>query len=205
MDLRRLFEPQTSSALERRDIGHVYLTTNQIMCADPFRLNGPILHGFDPGPYPVSLWFKDEPSFGRRVAFAAVTFSREPPTSFFEAVYRTENASSSGVEVHSGLAAFMDARVAATFSDLVDRYNADHPEGSFYEARLAREFARSATSPGHAGAWAIHHPIADRPDNIVMFASGLGDGCYRVMWGESDRADAPLICLVVDFDLCGDD
>jgi hypothetical protein len=203
MGLQFLFDDPGSAGLTRVEIGSLHRASDSIFCCDPFLPNGPIRTALAPGHYPVSVWIKDMGDWGPRVAFAAVTFHPGTPTCFFEACYdRTETTSSSGFEVDSGLACFMDGTTARMLRGAVDAYYANHPSPSFYEAVLAAHFAPNALVAGQSGAWANYHPLPGAPENVVMFRTGLGDGFYRAYWGEAvAMAEGPLLCLVADFEL----
>src|SRR5262245_57813940 len=123
MDLLRLFDDPSGIGLEVFELGSLHFSSVQIFCCYPFRPNAPIKVGFATGECPVTLWLTKDRDFGTRVALAAVRFNPGTPGSFFEAVCRREEgASSSGFEVDSGLACFMDGSTARELGTRVDAY-----------------------------------------------------------------------------------
>ena len=92
-----------------------------------------------------------------------------------------------GYAVDAGVGCFMDAQSAAA---LAARYEADE---SYDEAVI------DALEENRTRGWDYANIALDDMDglNLILFASGWGDGVYASYWG-LDTEGAP-ICLVTDF------
>lgn len=92
-----------------------------------------------------------------------------------------------GYAVDAGVGCFMDAQAAAA---LAARYEADE---SYDEAVI------DALEANRSQGWDYANIALDDVDglNLILFASGWGDGIYASYWG-FDADGAPL-CLVTDF------
>jgi hypothetical protein len=94
-----------------------------------------------------------------------------------------------GYPVDAGVGCFMDARAAAA---LETHYDADE----HYAEKLI-----DALEANHAQKWDYADiALNDKTGaNLIMFASGWGDGVYASYWGYD--ADGALACLVTDFSI----
>jgi hypothetical protein len=185
------------------DMGTLWMPTGRMYCCDPF-LNhevSPMERAVMPGTYPVQLVLSPPADFGERVAAAGLIITDAVPTRWEPATCRRGRDREADFRVDAGLACFMDASTRELLNDTMDRFDARHPEGNYYDECLAAEFASSVdpARPRRAGNWAMHHPVPGDPRNVAMFASGLGDGVYAARWG-LDRRGRPAR-LVVDFAL----
>ncbi len=95
-----------------------------------------------------------------------------------------------GYPVDAGVGCFMDAQAAAA---LAARYEADE---SYDEAVI------DALETNRSLGWDYANLMLDDTNglNVILFASGWGDGVYASYWGydANDANDAP-VCLVTDF------
>lgn len=192
-----------ATAGELVDLGLLHVPTGRLYCCDPFLAHevGPLDRQVEPGSYRVKLVLRTVPEWGQRVAAAILEINRVRPSRWEVAGYRSDDGTrGTQFEVDAGLACFMDASTCDAFITVLDRFYASVGAAeNYYDSVLAAEFTRSADPerPGHAGDWAMHHPVPDDPRNIAMFASGLGDGLYAAEWG-LDLQGQPAL-LGVDF------
>jgi uncharacterized protein DUF4241 len=186
----------------RVDIGEIYVPSGRLYCCDPFlsREVGPLDRCTAPGSYLASIGLVEvEGGWGKRVGFAELFLSDEIVSHWIGALYQRDNKMYSAFPVDAGLACFMDRLTENLFRRVVDEFYRVHPQGNYYDDVLASGFAKSALFFGHSGDWLLHFPRVGDPLNIVMFASGLGDGNYPIYWG-IDRYGEPCR-LLVDFGL----
>jgi Protein of unknown function (DUF4241) len=203
VDYRPYLDESSERAATHRlvDLGSVHLPTGRVVCADPSLLHetAALDRAAPIGDFPVRLCVTPLPDWGERVALAAVVFTRDP-------IERWVTASCAGgtqdaFRVDSGLAAFLDESTVGLFTDAVARHNSCGAGRNYYDDVLAEEFARSADPArgSRTGDWNVHTPRSGDPRNIVMFASGLGDGVYSASWALGRRGEP--VMLVADFAL----
>lgn len=196
-------------------VGDVFLPTGRIICADPFFMNfmKPFVHKVAPGKYPVviSIYKIEEDHY--RVAYGRIRFSDLPAVRWQLAITEevTEEQIASlqpgeffGYGVDAGLACFTDAETNEMFNKVLDDFFQKDDTKNYYDDLLAAEFRGS--SGGNAwsrpeGDWNDHYPVKGDERNIVMFASGWGDGSYPVYWGYD--AAGNVVELVTDFGVVG--
>jgi hypothetical protein len=193
----RVFEKV--SRLERREIGHLVLTSGRIVANDPlaFFQTEPFTVAVPAGTYPVSVFIAHRTDSGgqadQRIAFALVRFRDEQPARWEMALCANQDIATLkkeqffGYGVDAGTGAFMDADAAAIVTTLrQDSVLYDEPLGDALGANYA-----------HTREWAVF--VVDKATglNLVAFSSGWGDGTYPSFWGRSANGD-PL-CLLTDF------
>jgi hypothetical protein len=204
-DYSPFFSEQSPHPLRRVSVGMLHLSSGQVYCCDPF-----LSHEVDslalrvrPGDYEVDLRMADFPDWGERVALARLLVSSQPVTTWQEAVFNALGERTSSFRVDAGLACFMDRNAAVLLTRAVSDFYRTRPDGNYYTDLLDAEFQRRAERPGTSGDWAMHNPVQGKPDNVAIFASGLGDGFYTAWWG-LDKAGHPAM-LIVDFGLLSTD
>lgn len=200
-DYSVFFTQQSPRPLRRVSVGMLHLSSGQVYCCDPF-----LSHEVDAltlrvpaGSYEVDLHIANFPDWGERVALARLRLSRKPVTTWQEATFLAEGKLLSSFRVDAGLACFMDRCAAITLTQAVGDFYRARPDGNYYTDLLDAEFKRNAERPGTSGDWAMHNPVQGNPDNVAMFASGLGDGFYSAWWGLDERGQPAM--LVADFGL----
>ena len=105
-----------------------------------------------------------------------------------------------GYLVDAGLGCFTDAETNSMFSTAMDRYYEENPSKNYYDDILAEEF--KTVSGSHPlsrdlGDWNNHFPVQGKPNNVIMFTSGWGDGSYASYWGKD--AKGQVVELLTDF------
>jgi len=198
METRR-FESAFSAGSLVTAIGNLRLPTGRIIACDPFfcATAVPFARQVSPGDYAVRLAHIDSTSWGRRNAVARIDFACERKVIGYERAL-VQGSSSNRYSIDSGLGAFMDARAGIGFASILASHYRVQPGGNYYTDVLEAEFNRSATDSQALGAWVVHE-LPDIRANVVMFASGLGDGTYGSYWGLA--GDDTVVCLVTDFGL----
>ena len=192
-------------------IGDVNLPTGRIVVADPFFTEGqqPFSRTVEPDKYPVYIYMSEIDKLHHRIAYAKIKFRPEDAKKWILAL--TEDLTSEemnelgedefyGFAVESGLACFLDEETNVQFITKMDEVQDKNPESNYYDDVLAKEFmeysGKNALSR-ELGDWNDHHPNEDTDNNVVMFASGWGDGYYPAYWGLNEEGDT--IELVIDF------
>ena len=200
--MNTLYDDAFDSSPEVLQIGPLDLPSGQVVACDPFfaGIATPFQRAVPPGQYHVQLRRTELPDEGLRIALVRVVFA---PT---ERAVAYERATRMGIDsnrysVESGLGSYMDESTRHEFVDVMARYYKQNPDGNYYAAVLADKFRKSALypdDPDDPGSWAVHVFRAAGP-NVVMFASGLGDGAYESFWGIGRRNQ--IVSLVTDFRL----
>jgi hypothetical protein len=180
--------------------GRLHLPSGRVVACDPFfaGVAVPFARSVRPGDYEVQLCRVDTDRAGSRIALARVVFQSGAQSVAYEKAI-TELTASNEYYVQSGLGCFVDEESRKQFVQLMARYYHEKPDGNYYDDELAAEFKASAmelADPDDAGAWAVHY-LPGSQLNIVMFATGLGDGVYESFWGLSQ--DDQVVSLVTDF------
>ncbi|MGV3459876.1 MAG: DUF4241 domain-containing protein [Flavobacterium sp.] len=200
-----------SSELTEIHIGDLNLPTGKIIAADPFFTDSQqaFARSVEPDKYPVYIYMAEIDELHHRVAYAKVKFRPETPTKYILAL--TEDLTTEeldelgedeffGFPVDSGLAALLDAQTNEQLITRMDLLQENKPESNYYDEVLAKEFAEYSGKNQFSralGDWNDHHPSTDSDNNVIMFASGWGDGYYPAYWGLNDNGDT--IELVIDF------
>src|SRR5690606_8708380 len=105
-----------------------------------------------------------------------------------------------GFPVDSGLACFLDEETNASLNAKMDELQQKDPEANYYDEVLADEFKAYSSKNKFSrelGDWNDHRPDKESDNNVIMFASGWGDGYYPAYWGLDENGET--IELVIDF------
>jgi hypothetical protein len=180
--------------------GRLRLPSAKVVACDPFfcSLAVPFARVVRPGDYEVQLCRAESRGFGKRIALARILFQPEAKAVEYEKAIQ-EGADSNQYFVESRLGCFMDELTRQKFVQVMAHFYKAAPDGNYYNDKLASEFKKSALypdDPDDGGAWAVHY-LPDSQLNVVMFASGLGDGAYESFWGLSREKE--IVSLVTDF------
>jgi uncharacterized protein DUF4241 len=181
--------------LRRIDIGRLVVTSGALAASDPLVCPdpGPFAQAaIAPGAYPVSIavarFHTDE-----RIAFARVELSGAPAASWTMALAGGQDPTGLeqngyfGYPVDAGTGCFMDPAagqlLAARMQEDPDYFNQmlDGMEKTYQ----------------HTRSWLDWRPSPERPENIICFSSGWGDGCYPSFFGLSEQGQPTA--LVTDF------
>ncbi len=200
-----------SQELVEIHIGDVNLPTGRIIVADPFftEEQQPFSRTVEPDKYPVSIYVAKIDELHNRIAFAKIKFRPEDASKWIlaltndltpEELNELGEDEFYGFPVESGLACFLDEQTNAELIAKIDQVQDAKPESNYYDEVLAeefREYSGKNTFSRQLGDWNDHHPNPDSDNNVIMFASGWGDGYYPAYWGLNENGDT--VELVVDF------
>ena len=192
-------------------VGNLNLPTGKIVAGDPFFLYSqkPFTIKVAPGIYPVSLLIYKVEEDHYRVAFAKIKFSEGPTTHWTLAlteditddqIKNLQSGEFFGYGVDAGLGCFADSETNGVFNAAMDRFQKDNPNGNYYDDLLALEFKTASGQHPFSredGDWTNHFPNKGDNHNVVMFASGWGDGSYPTYWGTD--SNGRIVELITDF------
>lgn len=192
-------------------IGDVNLPTGRIIAADPFftEEQAPFARTVIPDKYPVYIYVSHIDEVHHRIAYARIKFRPEDATRHIlalteditpEEIRELGDEEFFGFAVESGLACFMDAETNEALISRMDEVQEKDDEANYYDEVLAEEFREYSGKNQFSrelGDWNDHHPDAGSDNNVIMFASGWGDGYYPAYWGLNDDGEA--VELTIDF------
>ncbi|WP_052123463.1 DUF4241 domain-containing protein [Flavobacterium beibuense] len=192
-------------------VGDLNLPTGKIIAADPFFTydQRPFKRTVLPDKYPVyvNVTEIDEEHF--RIAYAKIKFRSKDASKWVLAI--TDDITKEemdeltddeffGFPVDSGLACFLDEETNAALNAKMDALQEKDPEANYYDEVLADEFKAYSSKNKFSrelGDWNDHRPDSESDNNVIMFASGWGDGYYPAYWGLDENGET--IELVIDF------
>ncbi|MFD1000273.1 DUF4241 domain-containing protein [Ohtaekwangia kribbensis] len=201
--------------LEEVSIGEIHLPTGKIIAGDPFFIydNKPFKTKVNPGNYPVKLLIYKVEEDHYRIAFAKIQFSGNQAIHWTlalteditdEQIKSLQPGEFFGYGVDAGLGCFIDQETNTIFNSVMDKFSKDNPDKNYYDDVLAEEFR--TTSGQHPlsrdlGDWDNHFPKQGDNHNVIMFASGWGDGSYPTYWGTD--LNGKIVELITDFIVVG--
>lgn len=206
-----LGEAFLNPAIHEIFIGDLHLPSGKIIVSDPFytHVQKPFVKTVAPGTYPVYLYMKEIDDGHYRVAFAKIKIRQDHVDKWILAltedtnpadVYDMDDEEYFGFFVEAGLACFVDVYTNEEYLKTIDQFYAENPDLNYYDDILAEEFDQCSSSHPYSrdlGDWNNHRPVKDKDSNLMMFASGWGDGYYPCYWGINDQKQ--VIELIVDF------
>lgn len=181
------------------DLGKLHLSSGKIVACDP--LVNPDRQPFEKqmpqGDYLTRLYGigTDYISIG----LAAIFFSKKMPQSFEMATLPGQDVATLdegyifGYPVDAGIGCFMDYETAQLYQQ--------HDRET--EEKLGENFISyyddviDDVLQVNGGDWADFRPYPAKPHNVMLFASGYGDGFYPSYWGID--AQDEVVCLLTDF------
>lgn len=183
------------ATIQVQALGDLVALTGQIIACDPLTAVAPrpFAQSVAPGRYPVFASVAMLADGDQRVACVMLRL-REAPVARWEMARMAGQDDVElgedeffGYPVDAGIGSFMDAHAAAA---LDARYESDE---SYDEALI------DALEANRAQSWDYANITLDDANgsNLVLFASGWGDGVYASYWGYD--ADGAPVCLVTDF------
>ena len=185
--------------LRHRALGELVLPSGKVVACDPFVFPEIISFALQvpPGSYPVIACVADFSNSGdHRVAYAILRLSAQEPVRGEMATTPGQDTSTLeegyifGYPVDAGIGCFMDAETGAALEQKL-AIDADYPQ------TLIPELFGGDDIP-----WLNLVLDPDTGANIIIFASGWGDGFYASYWGYA--ADNTIACLVTDFGVLPD-
>jgi hypothetical protein len=169
----------------------------------------PFSRTVEPDKYPVYIYMAEIDKLHHRIAYAKIKFRPEEATKWIlaltddltkEELDELDEDEFYGFPVESGLACFLDEETNTEFIARINELMEKNPESNYYDDALAdefREYSGKNVFSRDLGDWNDHRPNKESDNNIIMFASGWGDGYYPAYWGLNENGDT--IELVIDF------
>jgi len=187
------------ASITNESIGSLTVVSGEIIACDPLiPHHEPFAKRVSPGVYPVILWWHKEEE---RIAGAELRLSEERPVRWEMAVRPGQNLSSPepgavfGFPVDAGLGCFADARAILEMERLEERLARELGDQfiSFYDNKI--EFILEENEDN----WGNLLVKEENGLNVILFASGYGDGHYASYWGIGENGEP--VALVTDFNL----
>ena len=197
--------------LNEIEIGNIQLPTGKIIASDPFFSQSikPFSRTVKPGVYPVKIYIAEIEPEHYRIAFAKIKFQHDKATNWVLAVsedmkiddlMNLKDGEYFGFPVDAGLGCFMDEKTNESFLSKMALFYKDNPDKNYYDDLLADEFAKYSAGNRYSrdlGDW-NNHVLNDTSElNVIMFASGWGDGYYPCYWGYNSKKE--IVDLTIDF------
>ena len=105
----------------------------------------------------------------------------------------------------AGLVCFCDEKAAESYWRFIDKWYGQNPKGNLYDDYFCRLFAKSYRQNPQYQRPEGDFLLWENPEDgtqIVMFASGLGDGYYSPYWGmDEDGRICELVVVFMDPEL----
>ncbi len=176
-------------------LGELCITSGRILASDPFVVPDaePFTLEVPNGMHAVAVAISHAPEGDQRIAYARVRFTDadavrwEMARTAGQRVDNLDDDAFVGYGVDSGSGCFADP-VAGQL--LAGRFERDKK----YFKTITQEMKANYV---HTRDWANVKPAADRPENVILFTAGLGDGSYPSFFGFD--AGGRLAQLVTDF------
>jgi hypothetical protein len=192
------------------DMGFLTFPTGKILVADPLvyldRDSKPYFLTTPMGAFPLKAAVVELEADHYRYAAVMVKFNDNLALDFISALTGDENFDDLkedyffGFNVDAGLATIVDIKTRDAYSDFIDAWSKDNPDGSPYDDLFAEEFSKSyEKNPEFQrkdGDW-INFPIPNTDLSVPMFQTGFGDGSYPVYFGYD--IDGNICQLVIHF------
>ncbi len=197
--------------LKEIEIGQIQLPTGKIIAGDPFFTQSikPFVRSVNPGSYPVKIYIAEIEPEHYRIAYAKIKFQPKIATNWILAVTndikidvlsKLKDGEYFGFPVDSGLGCFTDEKTNEVFLSKISRFYSENPNKNYYDDLLAEEFNKYSSKSKYSrdlGDWNNHILSNTSHLNVMMFASGWGDGYYPAYWGYDDKQET--VELTIDF------
>jgi hypothetical protein len=188
---------ETSVQFSVAEAGRLVVSSGKIAAGDALAEAAvqPFTQCVPNGRYPVLLAIARFDGGDERIAYARVQLDAAPVANWYPALTATQDARALkpgeifGYGVESGSGSLLDPQAGSL---LRSRLDAD-ADGDY--ARTLLEAMQRTGQP--ACSWLEFRPDQSRPENIICFAAGRGDGVFASYFGYS--ADGRVASLVTDF------
>lgn len=189
-----------SAILKHHAVGELVTPTGKVVACDPlvFPETSAFTVQLSPGNYPVSLSVAHF-NTDQRVAYASILIKKGRVHHWELALLPDQDIDSLEAGevfcygVDSGTGCFMDLTASEAFAKRMD-------DDDDYSEALIAEMDKTYV---HTWSWANLEMDTETNANLILFSSGLGDGCYASYFGFDEEHD-PMI-LVTDFGVFTDD
>lgn len=194
---------------DRFEAGRVTLPTGAVVCTDPLYCEIALPQSWTAkeGAYPVYLYIELNGDSAGRIAYAELIFINDIPK-YWEMSLIPDQLLNDTFEkkmngmypVENGLSCFADYETFKIYEkEIQDFYNRDK-DANFYNDVLEKYFKENVNIPPSSRGedWANYKP-ANARGNLIMFASGWGDGLYPRYIGYD--AAGNIVKMITDFTL----
>lgn len=178
------------------DIGELNLPTGEILTCDPLvflEYAKTFIQKVPIGKYPVKISVVPSEEYGDRYACVKVEFSKNKPVIYELGVTGAEEDMDEacegeyyGFDVDAGMGCVLDKKTQGEYikywKKLEEEEEADNPYDDIFENLLAESAKKYLKYQKEYGDWANFN-IPDTELNILIFASGWGDGVYPTYFG----------------------
>lgn len=204
IDLESYFNKKKIGIMEvdTLEIGEVNLPTGEILTCDPLVELGEAktyIQKTPVGKFPVKICVVPSEDYGDRYACVKVEFSKNKPVVYELAVTGNEEEMDEAKEdeyygfgVDAGMGCVADKKTQDEYSKywkkLEEEEGADNPYDDIFEELLEESFKKSPKYQRDCGDWA-NFIIPDTDLNILVFASGWGDGYYPCYFGYDEKGE----------------
>ncbi|WP_420570856.1 DUF4241 domain-containing protein [Kordia sp.] len=200
-----------SDALIEQFVGDIYIPSGKIITADPFVSDHvkPFVKTVTPGTYPVNLYFKEIGEDHYRIAYSKIKFKEEKATRWILALTENDEVETVlnlkpreilGFPVDAGLAFFADDETHKVYLKKSDELYSGPELFNYYDDVLYEEMVAASADSKYGskdGTWANHIPDKTFKGNMIIHASGWGDGYYPAYWGLNQHNE--IVELAMDF------
>ena len=187
--------------------GTLNVTSGTLVACDPLAMPDmpPLTFHIPKGRYPLDLIIADDKDWGERVALAVLKVRDETPVRYELAgtagqdMRKLKRDEYYGFGVDAGMAALMDVEAQADYLEFINTL-IDAGKDNLYDDYFAERLAVIGNIAEHSraeGDWLDWEVPNSGGKNVIMFASGLGDGYYPVYTGKNTQGD--IVNVVVDF------
>ena len=191
-------------------VGKAHFPTGRVIVADPLAYlpsnkYSPELEIRIPiGAYPVDVSVYRNEDIGIRMCTARLRIKDTKPVTYILAAPTKESAAAargdevlSGFPVDAGMMTICDVKVADEYREFLDQWYRENPGKNHYDDYFAAFFAQSyemfPTYQREGGDFIVWiNPIHHR--NMVMIASGFGDGFYQSYIGYDENEE---VCQII--------
>ncbi|SMC29492.1 Protein of unknown function [Andreprevotia lacus DSM 23236] len=177
------------------DTGLLHLASGQLCASDPLVCPDPpaFTQQVPIGDWPVQVAVACLANGDERMAYARVVFANAPVSRWVMASTPDQPDGEMGEDefygygVDAGTGCFMDLRASVLLAACMQA------DSDYFEQMIDAMQANYRDT--HC--WVDLRPDPQRPDNVMCFSSGWGDGCYPSFFGHA--ADGTLVCVMTDF------
>ena len=198
-----------NSKYDRFEAGRVTLPTGAIVCTDPMyrEIALPQSWTVKEGVYPVFLYIEIDGDSAGSIAYAELIFIDEIPK-YWEMSLIPDHLLSGEFEkqmnglypVENGLSCFADYETFKIYEQEIQDFYERDKDANFYNDVLEKYFKENINTPTSSRGedWANYKP-ANAKGNLIMFASGWGDGIYPRYVGYDSAGN--IVKMIMDFTL----
>lgn len=197
------------------ELGELSLPSGKMIVSDPFLSYNqrPLAMDLRPGKYPVTLVVAEIEPKHFRVGLVRVKLATGKPVDWELAVtddvlpHELADLGANdfiGFEASSGLGMLIDAEFNEEYVEVLKKYYQCNQGANYYNDILSEEFLNASghhPNSRNLGDWNVHYPTGDTNKNIMMFATGWGEGLFPAYWGVDEKGK--VVELIIDFLVLG--